>query len=265
MKQSAVAPKKSLNKMSAAEKLIVALDVDTAQRALDLFAELHDVAAMFKIGVQLFTAAGPDLVREIVSRGGRVFLDLKYHDIPNTVALTAVEATRLGVSIFNIHSSGGREMMKWTAEAVAETAARENLVAPKVLGVTLLTSIDQENLGKLGIEEPVQSVVRRLAMLAKESGLDGVVASAQEIKTIREAVGKEGFLIVTPGIRAASDAAHDQRRTMSAAEAIRAGADYVVVGRPIVGATNRRNAAQQIAQEIELALAPVGTNAASKR
>ena len=130
--------------MSVADRLIVALDVDNENRALKLFEELRDVVGMFKVGMQLFTAAGPGLVRKIVSRGGRVFLDLKYHDIPNTVALAAVEATRLGVSIFNIHSSGGREMMKWTAEAVAETAARENLVAPKVLGVTVLTSSDQE-------------------------------------------------------------------------------------------------------------------------
>lgn len=251
--------------MTKAEKLIVALDVDSADRALDLFEELHDVAGMFKIGMQLFTAAGPDLVRQIVARGGRVFLDLKYHDIPNTVALAGVEATRLGVTLFNIHSSGGREMMKWTAAAVAETAARENLVAPKVLGVTLLTSVDQETLGQIGIDDAPPSVVTRLAVLAKESGLDGVVASAQEIKIIREAVAQGEFLIVTPGIRSASDAAHDQRRTMTAAEAIRAGADYVVVGRPILAAPDRRQAAQQIAEEINAALTAVGTNAASKR
>src|SRR5437588_2714418 len=251
--------------MSVADRLIVALDVDDENRALKLSEELRDVVGMFKVGMQLFTAAGPVLVRKIVSRGGRVFLDLKYHDIPNTVALAAVEATRLGVSIFNIHSSGGREMMKWTAEAVAETAARENLVAPKVLGVTVLTSSDQETLGQLGIDDPTQSVVRRLAVLAKESGLDGVVASAQEIKTIRQIVGAEDFLIMTPGIRSASDPIHDQRRTMTAAEAISAGADYVVVGRPILDAKDRSDAARRIAEEINAALTPAGTKAISKR
>lgn len=251
--------------MSSMDRLIVALDVDSANRALELFEELRDVAGMFKVGMQLFTAAGPDLVRQIVSRGGRIFLDLKYHDIPNTVAMAAVEATRLGVSIFNIHASGGQEMMKWTAGAVADTAARENLTAPKVLGVTLLTSIDQEALGQIGINDAPESVVRRLALLAQQSGLDGVVASAQEIKTIREAVAKEDFLIVTPGIRSASHAIQDQRRTMNATEAIRAGADYVVVGRPILGAKDRCDAARRIAGEINAALDPVGTNVASKR
>src|SRR5215468_7455115 len=137
--------------MTAKDKLIVALDVDTRDRALALVNELRDSVGMFKIGMQLFTAAGPDVVRQIVSQGSRVFLDLKYHDIPNTVAMAAVEATRLGVSLFNIHTSGGSEMMKWTAKAVAETAARENLTAPKVLGVTVLTSIDQQTLDEIGI------------------------------------------------------------------------------------------------------------------
>ena len=237
----------------AKDKLIVALDVDSSEAALALFEDLRDTVGMFKVGMQLFTAAGPDLVRRIVSRGGRVFLDLKYHDIPNTVALAAVEVTRLGVSIFNIHASGGREMMKWTADAVAETAARESLTAPKVLGVTLLTSIDQETLGQLGIDDPPRPVVSRLAVLANESGLDGVVASAQEIEIIRAAVPRKDFLIVTPGIRSASDETHDQRRMMTAAEAIRAGADFIVVGRPILAAEDPIAAAQHIVTEIEAA------------
>ena len=237
----------------AKDKLIVAVDVDSSEAALALFEDLRDTVGMFKVGMQLFTAAGPDLVRRIVSRGGRVFLDLKYHDIPNTVALAAVEVTRLGVSIFNIHASGGREMMKWTADAVAETAARESLTAPKVLGVTLLTSIDQETLGQLGIDDPPRPVVSRLAVLANESGLDGVVASAQEIEIIRAAVPQKDFLIVTPGIRSASDETHDQRRMMTAAEAIRAGADFIVVGRPILAAEDPIAAAQHIVTEIEAA------------
>jgi orotidine-5'-phosphate decarboxylase len=240
--------------MSAKDKLIVALDVDTADRALALVEQLKDSVGMFKVGMQLFTAAGPDLVRRIVSQGHRVFLDLKYHDIPNTVAMAAVEATRLGVSLFNIHTSGGSEMMKWTANAVAETAARENLTAPKVLGVTLLTSVDHDILEQIGINGRPATVVIRLAKLAQESGLDGVVASAQEIESIRQAVLQRDFLIVTPGIRSATDEVQDQRRTMTAADAIRAGADYLVVGRPINAASDVAAAADRFVSEIQTAL-----------
>src|SRR5262245_37626116 len=231
---------------SAKEKLIVALDVDTAGRGLDLFGSLRDSVGIVKIGTPLFTAAGPELVRQIVSRGGRVFLDLKYHDIPNTVAMAAIEATRLGVSIFNVHTAGGLEMMKRAAEAVAETAQRENLAKPSVIGVTVLTSVDQQTLGQMGIDEEPRSLVRRLASLAQTSGLDGLVASAQEIKTIRETVSKSDFLVVTPGMRAAGSVSDDQRRTMSVREAITAGADYVVVGRPILSAPDPREAAREI-------------------
>lgn len=232
------------------EKLIVALDVDQAARALELFDSLHDFVGTFKIGMQLFTAAGPDVVRQIVSRGGRVFLDLKFHDIPNTVIGAGVEATRLGVSIFNIHTSGGSEMMKRTADAVADTAAREGLTKPAVIGVTLLTSVDQETLQQIGIDDEPRSVVKRLAMLAETSGLDGVVASGHEIKIIREAVPRPGFVIVTPGIRGAGDASDDQRRVMTAGQAISAGADYVVVGRPILNTESPANAARVFLQEI---------------
>ena len=238
---------------TARARLIVALDVDNAERALELFEMLRDVVGMFKIGMQLFTAAGPDIVRRIVAGGGRVFLDLKYHDIPNTVAMAAIEATRLGVSIFNIHAAGGREMMRRTAEAIAEAALREDIVRPKALAVTLLTSVDQETLRQIGIDDGPQSVVSRLALLAKESGLDGVVASAQEIKIIRETIRKSDFLIVTPGIRETGDLAHDQRRVMTVAEAIRAGADHVVVGRPILSAKDPVATAARIVAEIELA------------
>lgn len=238
----------------AKDKLIVALDVDDADRALELFDALRDSIGMFKIGMQLFTAAGPDVVRKIVSRGGRVFLDLKYHDIPNTVATAGIEATRLGVSIFNVHASGGSEMMKRTAEAVAEIAQRENLARPKVIGVTVLTSVDQQTLQQLGIAEETEPVVRRLACLANESGLDGVVASGQEIKTIRAAVSRSNFLIITPGMRSAVSTSDDQRRTMSVGEAVKAGADYVVVGRPILAAPDPPDAARQMAEEIAAAL-----------
>jgi len=239
---------------TAKDKLIVALDVDTGGRALTLVEQLKDSVGMFKVGMQLFTAAGPEMVRQIISQGNRVFLDLKYHDIPNTVAMAAVEATRLGVSLFNIHTTGGTEMMKWTANAVAETAARENLPSPKVLGVTLLTSIGEQTLDEIGISGQPSWVVGRLAKLAHESGLDGVVASAQEIELIRAAIKENDFLIVTPGIRSATDATQDQRRTMTAAEAIRAGADYIVVGRPIVGAADMAVAAGRFIEEIQTSL-----------
>src|SRR5262249_34906903 len=170
-------------------------------------------------------------------------------------ALAAIEAARLGVSIFNIHAAGGGEMMKQAAEAVAEIALQENLIRPKVIAVTLLTSVDRVTLEQIGIDEAAPPVVRRLALLAEAAGLDGVVASAQEIKIIHETVTKPEFLIVTPGMRSAQAAADDQRRTMSVTEAIRAGADYVVVGRPILNAPDPAEAAREFVHEIAQALA----------
>jgi len=232
------------------DRLIVALDVDRADRALELFAQLRDEVGMIKIGMQLFTAAGPELVRKIVAGNGRVFLDLKYHDIPNTVAMAAIEATRLGVSMFNIHASGGREMMTRTAAAVADVAARENLEVPIILGVTLLTSIDEETLGQIGIGGRPAEVVPRLATLAKSAGLNGVVASAHEVPVIRSQVPDPRFVVVCPGTRSARDAAQDQRRIMSAGDAVRAGADYVVVGRPVLNALDPVQASRAIVEEI---------------
>jgi len=240
--------------MTAKEKLIVALDVATSDRAIDLFETLRDVVDMFKVGSQLFTACGPDIVRHIVSRGGRVFLDLKFHDIPNTVAAAGVEATRLGVSIFNVHAAGGTEMMKRTSEAVLEAAARDNLPRPAVIAVTVLTSMDAAALEEIGISAAPDSVVPGLARLAQRCGLDGVVASPNEIGVIRNAVPETGFLIVTPGIRPGEAGADDQRRTATPAAAIRAGADYIVVGRPILGAANPIEAAMKVAEEIQAAL-----------
>ncbi len=239
---------------AAKDKLIVALDVDSASRALDLFDELRDIAGMFKIGSQLFTTAGPDIVRQIISKGGRIFLDLKFHDIPNTVAAAGVEATRLGVSIFNVHASGGAEMLKRTTAAVNEVSVKEGLVKPKVIAVTLLTSIDQNTLARIGILDDPRSVVSSWSQLAADCGLDGVVASPQEIEIIRAAVDKPDFVIVTPGIRQAGDAADDQRRVRTAAEAIRAGADYLVVGRPILNAADPAAAVNRIVSEIDAAL-----------
>jgi len=236
---------------TARDKLIVALDVDTANRAFDLFDSLRDVVGMFKIGSQLFTAAGPDIVRKILAKGGRVFLDLKFHDIPNTVAAASIEAARLGVSIFNVHASGGTEMMTRAAEAVSETAKREGVPKPKVIAVTLLTSLDSAALRQIGISDDAETSVANLARAAATCGLDGVVASPHEIQIVRAAVPNPEFIIVTPGIRPGCVATDDQRRVMTAAGAIRAGADYLVVGRPILDADDPVAAANSIVAEIE--------------
>jgi orotidine-5'-phosphate decarboxylase len=234
-------------------RLIVALDVETAREALNLFSALKDVAGMFKIGSQLFTSEGPSVVREIVRAGASIFLDLKFHDIPNTVAAAGVEAARLGVSIFNIHACGGSEMMRRTADAVTETALREGITRPHVIGVTVLTSADDSTLAEAGFSSSAGEQVRRLARLASESGLDGVVASPHEVKLVREAIGQHDFVIVTPGVRPAGIAHNDQRRVMTPAEAVRAGADYLVVGRAILKAADPSRAAHEIIEEMQRA------------
>ena len=239
---------------NAKDKLIVALDFDRAPQALELFAQLRDVAGMFKIGSQLFTATGPEIVRQIVAKGGRVFLDLKFHDIPNTVAAAGIEAARLGVSIFNVHAAGGEEMMKRTSAAVSEIADREGLARPKVIAVTLLTSLDQTGLKQIGFSDDPRSLVGRLARSAAACGLDGVVSSPQEIELIRQTISTPNFLIVTPGIRSGNDARADQKRTLTVTEAVRAGADYLVVGRPILNAEDPTAAARRVVAEIDDAL-----------
>lgn len=231
-------------------KLIVALDVETAREAFTLFSALRDVAGMFKIGMQLFTSEGPGIVRDIIRTGGRIFLDLKYHDIPNTVAAAGVEAARLGVSMFNVHACGGSEMMRRTAAAVARTAEREGIPRPLVLGVTVLTSSDDSTLAEAGFSSTTEEQVRCLARLTSESGLDGVVASPHEVKLVRDAVGRRDFVIVTPGVRSIGVALDDQRRVMTPAEAVRAGADYLVVGRSILKASDPARAAHEIIEEM---------------
>jgi len=234
-------------------KLIIALDVDTKSKALELVDALRDVPGMFKIGSQLFTACGPDVVREVIKQGARIFLDLKFHDIPATVAAAGIEATRLGVSIFNIHAGGGAEMMRRTAGAVSECAEREGLDRPNVIAVTLVTSSDATELKQMGVLASPQDHALRLAQLAAESGMDGVVASPQEIELIRSAVTKPDFLIVTPGVRPAGSEQNDQKRIMTPAQAICAGADFIVVGRPILNAPDPRQAAVRIVEEINAA------------
>jgi orotidine-5'-phosphate decarboxylase len=239
-----------MNKMEDDNKLIVALDVESVGRARELFSALRDVAGMFKIGSQLFTAAGPAIVREIVAAGSRVFLDLKFHDIPNTVAAASREAARLGVSIFNVHGAGGSQMMKRTAEAVAEVSEREGLLRPIVIAVTVLTSADAESLAEVGVSASPREQVIKLAQLAARCGIDGVVASPHEVADLRSTIKREDFVLVTPGVRPRGSDAHDQKRVMTPAEAVRAGADYLVVGRAILDADDPAAAARKILEEM---------------
>ena len=234
------------------DKLLVALDVDTRQRALALADALRDIVGGFKIGNQLFTLEGPDLVRTLVARGTRVFLDLKYHDIPNTVAQAVDAAVQTGAWMVNVHTSGGIPMMQAAVRAGREAAGRLGRPSPLVIGVTVLTSMDEGALRETGVERPLVGQVMALARMAQAAGLQGVVASAQETASIRAACGDE-FLIVTPGIRGASAGAdrNDQVRTMGPAEAVRAGASYIVVGRPIIAAPDPRPAAAAIAEELD--------------
>jgi len=238
---------------SSKDRIIVALDVESVDTARELVAELGDSIGAFKIGLQLFTTAGPDFVREITGSGHRVFLDLKYHDIPNTVAGAAVEAVRLGVWMLNVHALGGSEMMRRTVDAVAEVSIRESLQAPKVIAVTVLTSSDANELREIGIEREVSDEVLNLARLAAKCALDGVVASAFEASSIKQAVGSDQFLVVTPGIRKTSETKDDQKRVMTSAKAVSNGSDFLVIGRPITQALDKRVAIESIIDEIESA------------
>jgi orotidine-5'-phosphate decarboxylase len=234
-------------KMTAAkDKIIVALDVETMAEALKLVGLLHDDVGAFKIGKQLFTATGPDAVRSIHERGGKVFLDLKFHDIPTTVAKASVEAARLGAFMFNMHALGGSAMMR---EAVQAVRAVPGVQQPLMIAVTVLTSMGPDDLKPLGITMPVDALVVRLALLARDAGMNGVVASPREISLIKKACGTE-FLVVTPGIRPAGADANDQKRAMTPAEAVQAGADFIVVGRPITHAADPQAAARMLAEEM---------------
>jgi orotidine-5'-phosphate decarboxylase len=237
--------------LTTRDRLILALDVDNDREALEIVDELKDDIGMFKVGHQLFTAHGPGIVRKIIGRGGRVFLDLKYHDIPNTVAKASAEAVKLGVSIFNVHALGGFDMMKATEESTRNTAEQHNLQVPLVLAVTILTSMDEKSLRReLKITRSLQREVCHLARLAQRAGMHGVVASPQEVKILRRAV-RGNFVILTPGVRPAWAGMNDQKRVMTPAEACAAGADFLVVGRPVLKAKNRKAAVQKILKELE--------------
>lgn len=238
--------------MEAKDRIVLALDVDSQDQALTLVEELAQEVGVFKVGMQLFNSAGPDIVRRINKLGGKVFVDLKFHDIPNTVAAAGRVMTRLNAFMFNVHAAGGKEMMAQVVSEVKEEAARLGINPPKILAVTVLTSISQQQLEEemLIPGRDVKEVVVKWAQMAKEAGISGVVCSPKEITAIREACGPD-FLIVTPGIRPAWSEKNDQKRITTPRQALDMGTDYMVIGRPIVKAENQKAAARKIIEELE--------------
>jgi orotidine-5'-phosphate decarboxylase len=226
------------------DRLIVALDVSSATQARQIVQSIGEAANTYKVGKQLFTAEGPQIVRDLVASGRKVFLDLKFHDIPNTVSGAVAEAAKLGVSMMTVHASGGSKMLKAASDAAAQSATK-----PMILAVTVLTSLSEADLAELGISGHVQTQVLRLGSLARAVGCGGLVASAHEARELRRQLGQD-FAIVTPGVRPAGTAADDQARILTPKEAIAAGATYLVVGRPILEAANPAQAAAAIVGEI---------------
>jgi orotidine-5'-phosphate decarboxylase len=236
--------------MPVSEKLILALDVPDYGHAGELVERFKEHIGIFKVGPELFLSSGSKIIEEINKKHGKVFLDLKFHDIPNTVSKAAIIATKLGVHMFNVHTSGGLEMMKKCKDSVMDLCLRENMERPKILGVTVLTSISKEILKtEVGIPHSVKTHVKHLASLAQKAGLDGVIASAREASMIRELCGK-GFLIVTPGIRPSWTPPDDQKRTMTPKAAVKEGADYLVIGRGVLQHEDPLKALELISLEI---------------
>jgi len=233
--------------MLTRDRLIVALDVPGATQARQIVQSIGDAATTYKVGKQLFTAEGPQIVRDLVASGRKVFLDLKYHDIPNTVAGAVKSASELGVSMLTVHASGGSKMLRAAAEAAAQSSAR-----PLVLAVTVLTSFSDADAQEVGFCGNVLTQALRLGALARSAGCGGLVSSAKEVRELRRELG-EGFAIVTPGVRPAGSAAADQARVVTPADAIAAGATHLVVGRPILDAADPAKAAADIVAEIERA------------
>jgi orotidine-5'-phosphate decarboxylase len=237
------------------DQLLVALDVESGARALQLAQQLNGLVGGVKIGSRLFTLEGPGLVKRIADTGMRVFLDLKFHDIPNTVAQAVEAATLTGAWMVNVHASGGVPMMQAAAKAAVDTARMARKPKPLVIGVTVLTSMDEPTLHDVGVSRPLMEQVVELARMAQRAGLDGVVASPLETREIRDTCGSD-FAVVTPGIRGAAAGAerNDQSRTMGPGEAVKAGSTYLVVGRPIISAPDPRAAAEAIGAEVRAAL-----------
>ncbi len=235
----------------AKDQIIVALDVETADEARRIIEEIGSQVGAFKIGLQLFTAAGASFVRETVARGVKVFLDVKFHDIPNTVAKASIEVARLGVWMFNVHALGGGEMMRRAADGVREACDREGLERPQMIAVTILTSADRQTLAEVGIETEIERQVVNLARLTAKCGLDGVVASPHEIGPIRGAGLGDDFFVVTPGIRPQFATKDDQKRVTTPKEALARGANFLVIGRPVTQAADRSRAIEKILAEME--------------
>jgi len=230
--------------------IIVALDVPAAGAALKLVEQLAPVSGGFKVGSELFTIAGPDIVRRIRERGAMVFLDLKFHDIPNTVAKSVAAAVQLDVQMLTVHASGGLEMLKAAEQAAQETAWRLGHSPPLVLGVTVLTSLDAGAMKEIGLDANVDYQVRRLATVATKAGLRGLVCSPLEVAKLRQAI-PPATQLVTPGVRTGAEKADDQKRTLTPREAIQAGASWLVIGRPIYAAENPRAAAEKILETLK--------------
>jgi orotidine-5'-phosphate decarboxylase len=246
---------KNISNKQAVDKLIFALDASSLGEALSWIELLSGHVGMFKVGKELFTSVGPKIVDCIKQRNQRVFLDLKFHDIPNTVARAAEAAVKLGVDMFNVHASGGSNMIQETVKAVEAFAAKNNQVRPIVLAVTVLTSLNDDNLREIGFEKNTNDLVLHLAKMAQKAGASGVVASPQDIEALRREL-PDDFILVTPGIRSSQETVKDdQKRTLGALDAVKLGADYIVVGRPIRTAANPLAACRNIVQEIAAGMA----------
>ena len=229
--------------------VIVALDFDSCEKALNLVDTLGETINHYKVGLELFSRCGIEVVKEISERGKKVFLDLKYHDIPNTVKSAARVGIEAGVWMYNVHALGGYEFLKQIAEFNREYSEKIGVERPLLIAVTVLTSMDEEDLKSVGINSSVEDEVLRLAELSKKAGLDGVVCSAKEVRLIKENLG-EDFITVTPGIRPTWAAKNDQKRVVTPKDAVKLGTDYMVIGRPITGAPNPKEAAEKILSEL---------------
>ncbi|MCL0085001.1 orotidine-5'-phosphate decarboxylase [Thermodesulfovibrionales bacterium] len=237
--------------MSWEKRLMVALDIPDASRALDIVKKLNGHAEIFKIGLELFSSVGPQIVEAIQRKGKKVFLDLKFHDIPNTASNASAVAARLGVFMFNVHTFGGFEMMKRCSDSASETSIKEGLQRPKIVGVTVLTSLTIKELkGEIGIHRDVKDQVRHLASMAQKAGLDGVVASAHEVSEIKRLCGNN-FLTVVPGIRSSCFPTDDQKRRATISETLREGADYIVMGRSLLKQEDPVRAIELISDELK--------------
>ncbi|NLT95794.1 MAG: orotidine-5'-phosphate decarboxylase [Clostridia bacterium] len=232
------------------DRLIVALDKPSLQEAQELVFRLEEKVTFYKVGLELFLNSRGEIIEFLKKQNKKIFLDLKFHDIPNTVAQAAKWAVGLGLDMFNVHASGGEEMLKRTVEMVNITAEKNNILPPKVIAVTVLTSFDEAGFAQLGFRDPIKETARKLAIISQKAGLDGVVCSPWEAQEIKNVCG-QGFLTVCPGVRPLGSHNQDQKRTMTPGEAIKNGVDYLVVGRPINQSADPQAAAREILQEME--------------